>query len=73
MMENLVNIQSLVSAILFSVVGCVAFALAFKIIDILTPNDMWHEILEEHNNALAIVIGSVAIGIAIIISASISG
>ncbi|MBT4790036.1 MAG: DUF350 domain-containing protein [Halobacteriovoraceae bacterium] len=72
-MENLINIQSLMSAIIFSLLGCAVFAVAFKVIDLLTPNDMWNEILEEHNNALAIVIGSVAIGIAIIISASIRG
>ncbi len=72
-MEDLINIQSVVSAILFSIVGSIAFAIAFKVIDLLTPNDMWHEILEEHNNALAIVIASIAIGIAIIISASIRG
>ena len=72
-MENLINVQSLVSAIIFSILGCIVFAIAFKIIDVLTPNDMWHEILEEHNNALAIIVGSVAIGIAIIISASIRG
>ncbi|MFT6630466.1 MAG: uncharacterized membrane protein YjfL (UPF0719 family) [Bacteriovoracaceae bacterium] len=72
-MENLINIQSIVSAVIFSILGCIAFGIAFKVIDFLTPNDMWNEILEEHNNALAIVIGSVAIGIAIIISASIRG
>lgn len=72
-MENLINIQSLVSAIIFSILGSFAFAIAFKVIDMLTPNDMWHEILEEHNNALAIVVGSIAIGIALIISAAISG
>lgn len=72
-MDNLINLHSLVSAIVFSTLGCVAFAIAFKIINLLTPNDMWHEILEEHNTALAIVIGSIAIGIAIIISAAIGG
>ena len=72
-MENLINMQSLVSAIIFSVLGSIAFAIAFKILDILTPNDMWHEILEEHNTALSIVVGSVAIGIAIIIASAISG
>lgn len=72
-MENIINIQSVISAILFSLIGCFAFAIAFKVIDLLTPNDMWNEILEEHNNALAIIVGSIAIGIAIIISASIRG
>lgn len=72
-MESMINVQSLVSVILYSLIGCVVFAVAFKILDILTPNDMWTEILEEHNNALAIIVGCVAIGLSIIISASIRG
>lgn len=72
-MEGLINISSIVSVILYSLIGCFAFAIAFKVLDILTPNDMWTEILEEHNNALAIIIGSIAIGLAIIISAAIRG
>lgn len=72
-MEGVVNISSLISVVLYSLIGCFAFAIAFKILDILTPNDMWTEILEEHNNALAIIIGAIAIGLAIIISAAIRG
>ncbi|MBT7611013.1 MAG: DUF350 domain-containing protein [Bacteriovoracaceae bacterium] len=72
-MEELVNLQNVISAILYSMIGCIGFAIAFKILDIVTPNDLWHEILEEHNNALAILIGSIAIGMSIIISAAIKG
>ncbi len=72
-MENLVNLQSVVAVIIYSLIGCIGFGIAFKLLDILTPNDMWHEILEEHNSALAIVIGSLAIGMSIIISAAIKG
>tara|TARA_B100001971_G_C18268000_1_gene596022 strand:+ start:19545 stop:19763 length:219 start_codon:yes stop_codon:yes gene_type:complete len=72
-MDGLINITNILSVIIYSLIGCVVFALAFKVLDILTPNDMWTEILEEHNNALAIIIGAVAIGLAIIISAAIRG
>ena len=72
-MDGLINITNILSVIIYSLIGCVVFALAFKVLDMLTPNDMWTEILEEHNNALAIIIGAVAIGLAIIISAAIRG
>lgn len=72
-MENLINVQSLVAVILYSLIGCVAFAIAFKVLNLLTPNDLWHEILEEHNNALAIIVGAISIGLSIIIAAAIKG
>lgn len=72
-MENIINIQHFVAAIIYTCLGTVAFAIAFKVLDVLTPRDMWHEILEEHNNALAIVVGALAIGMSIIIAAAIKG
>ena len=72
-MESLINLQSVVSAVVYSLLGCIGFAISFKVLDVLTPNDMWHEIFEEHNTALGIVIGCIAIGMSIIISAAIRG
>ena len=72
-MENIINVQSLVSVILYSLIGCITFAIAFKVLDLLTPNDLWHEVLEEHNNALAIIVGAIAVGLSIIIAAAIKG
>jgi putative membrane protein len=72
-MESAFNFAQLVSAIVYTVFGSIAFAIAFKVLNWLTPNDFWHEILEEHNNALAIVIGAVSIGLSIIISSAIKG
>jgi putative membrane protein len=66
-------LQSVVSVVLYSLIGCIGFAIAFKVLDIMTPNDLWHEILEEHNNALAILVGSIAVGLSIIIAAAIKG
>jgi putative membrane protein len=72
-MENLINMSHLAGAIIYSVIGCIGFAVAFKVVDVLTPHDMWNEIFEEHNNALAIIIGCLAIGMSIIIAAAIRG
>ena len=72
-MESYLSIKAFVAAIVFSSLGLVAFAMAFMIFDRKTPGDFWKEILEEHNTALAIVAGSVAIGISMIISAAIHG
>jgi uncharacterized membrane protein YjfL (UPF0719 family) len=41
------------------------------LVDRLTPYHLWKEIVDEKNTALAIVVGALAIGISIIISAAI--
>jgi len=55
----------------YSVMGLAIFAVAFILVDRLTPYHLWKEIIDEHNTALAIVVGSVAIGISIIVSSAI--
>lgn len=72
-MEHAFNFHQLLSAVVYTVFGSIAFAVAFKVLNWLTPNDFWHEILEEHNNALAIVIGAISIGLSIIIASAVKG
>jgi putative membrane protein len=72
-MESIINFSQLLSAVIYTIFGSFAFAIAFKVLNWLTPNDFWHEILEEHNQALAIVVGAISIGLAIIISAAVKG
>lgn len=59
------------AAVVFAVLGIVLFVLGFVIFDRLTPGTLWKEILEEHNTALAVLMGCVAIALAIIIAAAI--
>jgi putative membrane protein len=68
-MTNLVH--NLVAAIIFAALGIVTFVAAFVAVDRLTPYDLWKEIIEDQNSALAIFIGFVALGIALIIAAAI--
>jgi putative membrane protein len=61
------------AAILYVLLGLVFFFLAFFVIDRLTPFSIRKEIEEDQNTSLAILIGSVIVGIAIIIAAAIHG
>jgi len=60
-------------SILYALIGVVVFVICFVIIDKVTPYDLWREICEEKNTALAIVVGSIAIAIGLIVSAAIHG
>lgn len=59
------------STVIFVALGIVIFALAFLIVVLVAPFSVKKEIEEDQNTSLAIIIGSVIIGIAIIISAAI--
>ncbi len=61
----------LVVTLIFSLIGIVLFALAFWIIVKVTPFSIRKEIEDDQNIALAIVIASVIIGIALIVAAAI--
>ena len=64
---------ALISSIIFSVLGVVIFWLSFAAIDRLTPYNLWKEISQDRNVALAIVVGAMSLGICTIIAAAIHG
>ena len=66
-------VKALVASIVYSLIGIVMFAASFVIIRLVTPFSLRKEIEEDHNTALAIVIGAIIIGISIIIAAAIQG
>jgi putative membrane protein len=63
----------LVTTLLFVLLGLLIFALAYVVIDKVTPFSVRKELEEDHNVALAIVIASVILGTALIIAAAIHG
>jgi putative membrane protein len=63
----------LVTTAIFTIFGLIVFAIAFAIIGRASPFSIRKELEEDHNVALAIVIGSIIIGIALIIAAAIQG
>ena len=60
-------------SIMFALIGVVIFWICFVIIDKLTPYDLWAEIVEKKNMALAIVVAAMCIAIGLIVSASVQG
>lgn len=64
-------LQNLGAAAVYALLGIVLFVLAFFAIERMTPGTLWRELIEEHNTALAIVVGALALGMSIIIAAAI--
>lgn len=72
MSDALTNLTgNFIAAVVFALLGVLLFVLGFIVFDKVTPGSLWKELLEEHNTALAIVMGCVAIALAIIIAAAI--
>jgi uncharacterized membrane protein YjfL (UPF0719 family) len=67
------NWGAFVNSLVYTVIGVVIFWLAFLIVDKITPYNLWKELVEEKNVALAIVVGSMCLAIAIIVAAAIHG
>lgn len=65
--------ELVVSTLAFSILGILLFAFAFWMMGKVTPFSLRKEIEEDHNTAVAIVIASVIIGIALIVSAAVHG
>ena len=65
--------RQLISTLAFTILGLLLFALAFWIIGKISPFSIRKELEEDQNTALAIVIASIIIGIALIVSAAVHG
>ena len=62
---------SFLDSILYAVIGVVVFWVCFIIVDKITPYDLWREIVEKQNQALALVVAAMCLGISIIVAAAI--
>jgi putative membrane protein len=61
----------ILNAVVYAVLGIIIFSFAFILIDKMTPYDLWNEICEQRNVALAIMVGAMSIGVCIIIAAAV--
>jgi uncharacterized membrane protein YjfL (UPF0719 family) len=60
-------------SMLYALIGVAVFWLSFIVVDRLTPYNLWEEIVEKKNVALAIVVGATAIAIGLIVAAAVHG
>lgn len=68
---NIIPVSNVVNALVFAFIGIFIFTVAFIVLDKMTPYHLWKEIVQEHNQALAILVGALSIGICIIIAAAV--
>ncbi|MEY2785981.1 MAG: hypothetical protein RL277_2193 [Planctomycetota bacterium] len=67
------DMNALTNSIIFSLIGMVLFGIAIKLMGMVLPFSIKKEIADDQNTALAVVMGSVLLGIAIIVAAAIHG
>jgi putative membrane protein len=65
--------ENVIVAIIFAVIGLVVLAVSIVLMSKLMPLPFWKEIEEDQNTALGVMVGSIVIGISIIIAAAIHG
>ncbi len=71
-MHDIINLHSLAGSLIYSLMGVTIFWISFIVIDKLTPYELWKNIVEDKNQALATIVAAMCIGIAIIVAASIA-
>ena len=67
------SIPVLLAALLYSVVGMLVLCVGFFIFDALTPGKLWEDIRDKQNMAVAVFAGFFALGLSIIVAATIHG
>ncbi|RNL54049.1 DUF350 domain-containing protein [Pedobacter jejuensis] len=70
-LNELISMKYIVASLVYSIIGIIVLFLAFWIIEKITPENIWKEILEKQNMALAVVFAAFIIAIALIISSAI--
>ena len=71
--KEIFDVVALANAALYSVLGLLSFGVFWLLIAWLTPFSIRKEIEDDQNTSLGIILGAVIIGIAMIISAAVSG
>lgn len=68
---EMIKPAAVIASLVFALMGVAVFWLCFVIIDKITPYDLWAEIVEKQNVALALVVAAMSLGICIIVAAAI--
>ncbi|SFZ70663.1 DUF350 domain-containing protein [Chitinimonas taiwanensis] len=68
---ELLKLDYLLASLVYSLLGVGIFWLSFIVIDKLTPYDLWKNLVEERNQALATVVAAMCLGVAIIVASAI--
>ncbi|MBE2290473.1 MAG: DUF350 domain-containing protein [Chitinophagaceae bacterium] len=70
---EMINMKYVVASVVYSFLGIAVLVISFVVVEKITPQNMWKEIVEKQNKALAIMAAAFMIAIALIISSAIHG
>lgn len=62
-----------VGSVFFALLGVIVFWVSFRVLDWLTPYNLWEELIEKQNMALGMVVAAMCLGISLIVAAAIHG
>lgn len=65
--------KHIAESLIYAAIGIVIFASAYKVAEKLLPFNLTKELSEDDNTAVGVLMGSIMIGLAIIIAAAIRG
>ena len=65
--------EYLLLSLIYSAVGIGIFMIAYKVIEMVMPFDLNKELAEDQNTAVGVLVGSVMLGLALIIASAMHG
>ena len=68
-----INLTALLNSVIFSFLGIIIILIGYVVLEKLTPEKTWQEIVQNKNVALAIIFGALILGISFIIGMAIHG
>lgn len=68
---DMIRPAAVLASLVYAFMGVLVFWLCFIVIDKITPYDLWGEIVEKQNVALAVVVAAMSLGICVIVAAAI--
>ena len=66
-------VDGIIATLIYGLLGIVMASAGYKVVDLLTPGDLGTDIVENNKTALAILAGSMIMGICFIIGCAIVG
>ncbi|MCC6372144.1 MAG: DUF350 domain-containing protein [Bacteroidia bacterium] len=70
-MTDLLQLKAILASVVYSVLGIIILVISFYIIEKITPENVWKEIIQHKNMAVAIMGAAYILAIAIIIASAI--
>lgn len=72
-MADVLQLKYIVASVVYSLIGIIILVVSFYVIEKITPENTWKELVQNKNVAIAIVAAAYILAIAIIISSAIHG